>query len=139
MRLENGNKEILCIINPNMTGTRPFSTAINKMNANNYQVLSCSHGFEPQVTFSGSNVSVKMPAHCYVVIGTKDIAGIEGVIADEATSTNVYGANGEIIIEGEYENVSVYSITGQQYSTLSVPAGVYVVTIDGNTSKVLVK
>ena len=80
-----------------------------------------------------------MPAHCYVVLGTSDIAGIEDVIADATTNNNVYGANGEIIIEGEYENVSVYSITGQQYSTLSVPAGVYVVTVDGNTSKVLVK
>ena len=139
IRLENGNKEIVCIINPNVTGTRPYSVAVSKINANNYQVLSCSHGFEPQVSFSGSNVSVKMPAHCYVVLGTSDIAGIEDVIADATTNNNVYGANGEIIIEGEYENVSVYSITGQQYSTLSVPAGVYVVTVDGNTSKVLVK
>ena len=46
---------------------------------------------------------------------------------------------GEIIIEGEYENVAVYSVSGQKYSTLKVPAGVYVVNIDGNSTKVLVK
>ena len=84
-------------------------------------------------------MSIKVPAHCYVVIGTKDIAGVEGVITDDATTTNIYGVNGEIIIEGEYENVSVYSITGQQYSTLNVPAGVYIVNVDGITTKVLVK
>ena len=54
-------------------------------------------------------------------------------------NVKVYGVNGEIIIEGEYENVAVYSVTGQKYSTLKVPAGVYVVNIDGNSTKVLVK
>jgi hypothetical protein len=139
IRLENGNKEIVCVINPNVTGTRPYTMAVSKLNASNYQILSCSHGIDPQVTFSGSNASIKVPAHCYVVIGTKDIVGVEGIIADNTSNINVYGANGEIIIEGEYENVVVYSITGQKYSTLKVPAGVYVVNIDGNCTKVLVK
>ena len=139
IRLENGNKEIVCVINPNVTGTRPYTMAVSKLNASNYQILSCSHGIDPQVTFSGSNVSIKVPAHCYVVIGTKDIVGVEGIIADNTSNINVFGANGEIIIEGEYENVAVYSVTGQKYSTLKVPAGVYVVNIDGNCTKVLVK
>ena len=138
IRLENGNKEIVCIINPNLTGTRPYSTAVSKINATNYQVLSCSPGFEPQVSFSGSNVSVKVPAHCYVVLGTTDIVGVDG-ITNDLTTTKVYGGIGEIIIEGEYENVSVYSITGQKYSTLNVPSGVYIVNVDGVSSKVLVK
>ncbi len=140
IRLESGNKEIICIINPNLTGTRPYSTAASKINANNYQVLSCSHGFTPQVTFSGSNVSVKIPAHCYVVLGTKDIAGVDDVIADNiASNLIVYGANGEIVIEGEYNNVAIYSISGQKYSSLKVPAGIYIVNVDGNTTKVIVK
>ena len=79
-----------------------------------------------------------MLAHCYVVLGTTDIVGVDG-ITNDLTTTKVYGGIGEIIIEGEYENVSVYSITGQKYSTLNVPAGVYIVNVDGVSSKVLVK
>ena len=139
LRLQNGTQEIVCIINPNLTGTRPISIAVSNMSASNYQVLSKSYGTDPQVTFSGSNVSVKVPAHCYVVLGTNNVAGVEGVVADNNNDVNVYGINGEIVIEGEYENVAVYSVTGQKYSTLKVPAGVYVVNIDGNSTKVLVK
>ncbi len=139
IRLENGTQEIVCIINPGLAGTRPISVAVNKISASNYQVLSKSYGIDPQVTFSGSNVSVKVPAHCYVVLGTNNVVGVEDIVADNNNGINVYGTNGEIVIDGEYENVSIYSISGQQYFTLNVPAGVYIVTVDGNTQKVLVK
>lgn len=139
IRLVSGNKEIVCLINPNLAGTRPVSTTVSKITSSNLQILSSSHGFTPEVTISGTTATVKIPAHCYVVFGTNDIAGVEGIIVDNTTSTNVYGANGEIIIEGEYENASIYSITGQKYITLNVPAGVYIVTVDGVTTKVLVK
>lgn len=140
IRLESGNKELVCLANPNVAGTRPVSVAVSKINANNLQVLSCTHGFEPEITFSGTTATVKIPAHSYVVFGTTDVAGVEGVIADEITpSVNVYGENGQIVINGEYTNAEVYSVTGQRYSTLNVPAGIYIVKVDGYTTKVVVK
>ena len=140
IRLQNGTQEIVCIINPNLTGTRPISVAVSNISSSNYQVLSKSYGTDPQVTFSGSNVSVKVPAHCYVVLGTTNVAGVEDIIADETTNkVKVYGTVGEIKIEGEYENASVYSLTGQEYHSLNVPAGIYIVNVDGKTNKVIVK
>ena len=49
------------------------------------------------------------------------------------------GGYGEIIITGEYESAAVYDLTGRVMPSLSVPAGVYIVNVDGTTSKVVVK
>ena len=49
------------------------------------------------------------------------------------------GGEGEIIILGEYDNYQVYNIAGQSINKLNVPAGLYIVKVDGTTHKVLVK
>jgi hypothetical protein len=46
---------------------------------------------------------------------------------------------GEITITGEYKSAKVFSVLGQQYDTLKVPAGLYIVNVDGHSVKVLVK
>lgn len=46
---------------------------------------------------------------------------------------------GEIIIAGDYESASVYDLSGREMPSLSVPAGVCIVNVDGTTSKVAVK
>lgn len=67
------------------------------------------------------------------------------VDATAAVSAKAVGGNGEIRIVGEAESVSIYTISGQaiainsRETTFSVATGVYVVVIDGKTSKVAVK
>ena len=81
-----------------------------------------------------------VPGNSFVVIATNSVASTEDVSADmTATSVNVYGANGEIIIEGDYETAEVYDLQGRMSTSLQVPAGVYVVRVDGNAYKVAVK
>ena len=84
---------------------------------------------------------MSVPANSYVVIGTTNIAGVEDVIADEVggNKVTVTGGDGEIVISGEYENCSVYNISGQHISSLNVPAGLYIVKVDGKTFKVVVR
>jgi hypothetical protein len=67
-------------------------------------------------------------------------AGIDDVIADsDASNVKVYGGQGQIIVQGDYNNVDVYNLAGQRLNSLNVPAGIYVVNVDGNTTKVVVK
>ena len=140
LHLINGTKELLLVVNPNTSGTyRTIGFATKNINANNYQILSKTYGSTPTVTASGTSTSVRIQPHSYVVIGTKDISGVEDSITDVKDTINVYGGQGEIIISGEYQNVQVYSISGQLYSSLKVPSGIYIVNVDGNVSKVIVK
>ena len=46
---------------------------------------------------------------------------------------------GEIIIEGEYNNVAVYNMSGMMMPSLNVASGLYIVNVDGQVTKVLVK
>lgn len=139
LRLVNGNQELICIINPNLTGTtKTFTTTFSSSNSSDYTILSKTYNTTP--TFDASAGTVTLMPNCYVVIGNKNISGVEEIAAEATVNTiNVYGGNGEIIINGEYDNVDVYSISGQKYTSLNVPAGLYIVNVDGNVTKVIVK
>ncbi len=139
IRLVNGNQELICVINPNITGAaKAISVTFGSSSNNDYQILSKSYNTTP--TFDAATGTVSVPPSAYVVIGNKNISGVEEIAGDITKNTvNVYGGFSEIIINGEYENVAVYSISGQQYSSLNVPAGLYIVNVDGNISKVIVK
>lgn len=66
-------------------------------------------------------------------------SGLGSVAADKA-AVKVYGAAGSIEIEGEYSNVQVFTISGQQVGrTTGLAAGIYVVCVDGAAHKVSVK
>lgn len=139
IRLVNGNKELICVINPNLTGTaKELSVTFASSNSGDYTILSKSYNTTP--TFDASTGKVKLQPNSYVVIANKNVSGVEEIAGDAIANTvKVYGGNGEIIIDGEYNNAEVYSISGQKFATLNVPAGLYIVNVDGNVSKVIVK
>ena len=70
---------------------------------------------------------------------------VSGVAEQEKAVTKAIGLNGEIRIEGEKATVSVYNMSGQTIESNStetsfrVPAGFYMVVINGHASKVLVR
>lgn len=51
----------------------------------------------------------------------------------------VYGTEGGIVVEDDYDTVEVYTIDGMQVGVSGLRPGVYIVNVDGNVSKVLVR
>lgn len=141
IKVRKGEKEVVAVINPQITGkTTQRINGIQKLNANNYHVVTKGYKSEPIVTFSDGAVSVQIPSNSFIVIATNSVASTEEVSADmTAPAVNVYGSNGEIVIEGDYETAEVYDLQGRMSKSLQVPAGVYVVRVDGNAYKVAVK
>lgn len=73
----------------------------------------------------------------------KDMSGVNDITNENNIA--VWGSNGYINIVGEYENAEVYTIDGRLVEqangtqAIDVAAGIYLVRIDGNTTKVMVK
>ena len=139
--IKNGSKEIAVLINPAMSGTKTVTASVSLIKSGNAQLLSKSEGVTVEApTFGTNQISCSLQGNSYIVFGTSNIAGTEEVIADEiGSNVTVLGGNGEIVILGEYDNCQVYNIAGQTINSLSVPAGLYIVKVDGTSHKVLVK
>lgn len=138
-KLVSGNKEAVILINPG-TSEREISFSSTNITASAYTLISKSHGMaEPVLTQSGTQLKAKIAPHCYAVFASKAVSGVEDIVTDKTNAANVTGGYGEIIINGDYDNVEVYGVSGQQYNTLTVPAGLYIVKVDGNVTKVVVK
>ncbi|MDE6346353.1 MAG: hypothetical protein K2L55_06765 [Muribaculaceae bacterium] len=140
IRLTKGDKEIIAFINPGSSNAT-VTVSATKLTASNSNLLSASKDFTPTLNGTGTSVSVSVPANSYCVYATKAVAGVEDVITDEIGGNNckVYGGQGEIIIEGEYNNVAVYNMSGMMMPSLNVASGLYIVNVDGQVTKVLVK
>ncbi len=139
IRLTKGNKEIIAFINP-MSSQNSVSAPATLLNASNATLISASQGYTGTLSGSGT-VSTTLLGHSYAVYATNNIAGVDNIIADENGENNfkVYGVEGEIIVDGEYENVVVYNMAGVVMPSLKVAAGLYIVNVDGYATKVLVK
>ena len=139
--IKNGSKEIAVLINPAMSGTKTVTASVSLIKSGNAQLLSKSEGVTVEApTFGTNQISCSLQGNSYIVFGTSNIAGTEEVIADEiGSNVTVLGGYGEIVILGEYDNCQVYNIAGQAINSLSVPAGLYIVKVDGTSHKVLVK
>jgi 1,4-alpha-glucan branching enzyme len=139
--LRSGNKEVVALINPGFSGPiRSVSASVSNMTASNYQVVTYSDNFTetPAPTFSSGSVSVKVPINGYVVLATKGATGVDDIIGD-SNATTVIGGEGCIIINGDYNRADIYNLSGQQMNSLNVPAGIYIVRVDGNATKVVVR
>ena len=72
---------------------------------------------------------------------TPATTSVEGV--EEEVVNNVYTLDGKIVVEGEASDIAVYNVNGALVSAgkaeVEVPAGAYVVTVNGKASKVLVR
>lgn len=141
IRLTKGTKEIIAFINPGTTTATTVSTTSTKLNTSNSQLITASQGFTPELKGSSTSLSVSVPAHSFCVYATTNVAGVEEIVEDAASGNQckVYGSQGEIIIDGDYENVAVYNMSGIKMSSLKVGAGLYIVNVDGQVTKVLVK
>lgn len=136
MRLRNGNKEVIAFINPSLTSELKISCQANVISASNHELYTSSRGVTDNLTGSGS-VSATVPANGFAVYVSKDISGVSDI--STSSDARVIGSKGRIIIEGDYSTLHISDIAGRSVNALEVPAGLYIVTLDGISSKVIVR
>lgn len=140
IRLNNGTKEILGVFNTAVSGqAATVSVPVQQLSGSNYQLITA--GYNDNVTITGNGqVQVTLLPNSFAVFATPNVSGIEDVESDiSEAAVNVYGVEGEIIISGDYNTAEVYNLQGAAMGSLRVPAGIYVVHIDGVAHKVFVR
>jgi len=136
IRLSTGDKEVVALINPSTTSELTVSCQAAQISATNHDLCTSSTGYTDNLVGSGT-VSACIPANGFAVYTSPAVSGIDDLPATSAAK--VYGGKGEIIIVGEYNTLSVCDLAGRSIDSLNVPAGIYLVTVDGITSKIIVK
>lgn len=140
IKLTKGNREIIGVFNPNISGSNvTVSVPVQYLSTSNSQLITSAYGFTPSLSVNGGNATVAVPPHSFAVFATSNVSDVEEIGDGMSANVNVYGGNGEIVIEGEYNTAEVYDLQGRKALGLNVPAGIYVVNVDGATFKVAVK
>ena len=141
-----GDKELITLINPNITNAITMKVNFKIADNTAYKVLSKSYGIS-DVSIDAENGNVTLPANSYVVIGSLNVNADVETIDREATRTSmkVYGSRGEVVVEKAPGETSIYSLDGRLMGKLNpsgrvrVPAGFYMVKSGGETMKVIVR
>lgn len=141
MRLATADKEIIAFINPSYSASMDITVTPSVMNTSNAKLIYATPGFTPAVKAAGAELSVTVPANSFAVFATDKVSGIgNNIIADgNGNDCTVIGGTGEIIVTGDYDNIAVYNIAGRLQPSLHVPAGLYIVIVDGQATKVAVR
>lgn len=80
-----------------------------------------------------------------VMVKPSQFTGIDSVVDSASKAVAVRGVAGAIELAGDYNRAEVFSISGMKVaeasvvSTIEVPAGIYIVRVDGTAKKVIVK
>lgn len=136
--LINGDRQLILAVNSNANSySRSLDlSSIATHDASEYKLMASSYGISPSMT-SAKKVSLK--GCCFAVFGTSNLAAIEDIAADEAHKVNVYTtAEGDVVVEGEYETMSVYDLGGRIVRSSGLLPGIYIVVVDGHGYKVAV-
>ena len=140
MILRDGDKEVVAFINPSKTAAVTVRVNASLLSESNSQLVCATQGTAPVLKGSGS-VSVDLAANGMAVFATKTVNSIDDVEFDIADRPfEVHGGVGEIIITGSYDAAEAYNLAGVRMVCLSnLEKGVYIVCVDGYTSKIVVK
>ena len=135
VELISGDKALFLVVNPKTSSDLTY-TLLNANTSTEYQLLSASYGTNP--TMNGKQV--KVPAGGYAVFGTMNMVDAPQIDADVANMVKVYGGNGEIIVSGDYQQLNAYTTSGMEVNPKgNLAPGIYIVLVDGNATKVVVR
>ncbi len=135
-----GDKELITVINPNADKELTVDVTFGKSEESAYKIMSKSYESEP--SYSVANGTVTVPANCYVVIGSTEVAAVEGVVVDAASQLRVYGNDGIITIDYASAPVEIYSVDGCKVASLQgagkveVGSGVFIVVSGSQKRKI---
>ncbi len=135
-----GNKQVVAFINPAINGA-PVEVAVDAriLNENNAALVRASQGFSPGLYRNAQGkLAVKVPANGFAVFAANLGSGADAPVL-EPEGARAYGADGRIVIVGDYTTAAVYDLSGRAMPSMEVPAGLYLVVIDGKATKVAVR
>lgn len=138
LRLADSSRELILVCNPTPSGStiRNLNVSFGSTDNSNYKIASQSHGAD--ASFDAAKGQVSIAPHNYVVITNMAVAGIESA-GEFNSGVKVYGADGRIVIEGDYDTAEVYNLNGMLQTSFEVLPGAYIVRVDGTTHKVIVR
>jgi len=138
--LSYGDKEIVAMFNPDVDGEDiAVTVTAETMTPANARLLWASYGFDAVLGGEGNQLSCTVPANCYAVFVTENVSGVEDVTDINGSDVLVRGGYGEVIVEGSYDVVAVYDLSGRRCANKALRPGIYIVQVDGRAYKVLVK
>lgn len=105
-----------------------------------YKLVTASEGFSPSIPAGTGTRRITIPANGYAVFQSPSTADIDNIYNDGfASDINVYGGEGCVIVEGAYDSLRIYDLQGRSCANSDLSEGVYIVKVDGNTTKVMVR
>lgn len=132
--LKSGDKALYLVVNPNVTSSANV-TMSGASSTGEYQLMSCSYNVTP--TLKGNVVT--LPAGAYAVYGTTNLVDAPAIDVDD-TAAKVTVDGRRVVIDGEYENAAIYTISGVSVDmSESLAPGIYLVNVDGHVTKVIVR
>lgn len=139
IRIDNGEKYILAFLNPATEGD-PIDVKIYipSLSVDRLRLHWASPGFEPQISVKSRNLTVSVPPHCFAVYTTDNMSGIDDVPLG-GTDVRIVAEGGRIIISGDYDSAVVHDLAGRRMPMDGLPAGVYIVTVDGNSTRIAMR
>lgn len=142
--VRNGDKEIVALFNPDVTGTAKTITApVASITPANAQLIATSWKTEPQLRSDAAGMaSVNLAPGEFCVYASAAVTGDDSPEIDKLNpgdNVRVYNLNGAIAIDGEYQTARAFSIDGIEVPLgVELPAGVYIITVDGTTHKLAI-
>ncbi len=139
IRIDNGEKYILAFLNPATEGD-PIDVKIYipSLSVDRLRLHWASPGFEPQISVKSRNLTVSVPPHCFAVYTTDNMSGIDDVPLG-GSDVRIVAEGGRIIISGDYDSAVVHDLAGRRMPMDGLPAGVYIVTVDGNSTRIAMR
>lgn len=139
IRIDNGEKYILAFLNPATEGD-PIDVKIYipSLSVDRLRLHWASPGFEPQISVKSRNLTVSVPPHCFAVYTTDNMSGIDDVPLG-GSDVRIVAEGGRIIIAGDYDSAVVHDLAGRRMPMDGLPAGVYIVTVDGNSTRIAMR
>ena len=142
--LSKGDKELYLLVNPATSGSTvvsaPKNPATNQavnLTSPKYTLLAKSYGTSPTATASGARIQ----SGAFALYGSNISAGVDDVTTDMNYETPVLRVtDGVVECLTPYSTITVTSVSGVTYPpTQTLPSGVYIVSVDGHASKIIVR
>jgi len=140
-----GGKEIITVINPNVSGNDlSVNVAFASNDNSRYSIAAKSYGTSP--SFDAASGKVTVPVNSFVSIISEGVTGVRSVDSGFETGLSVSSSKGSIYISNSFGSGEIYSVSGMKTASfgagetvVDVVPGLYIVRTGDKIRKVIVK